>query len=100
MFKFKEDKDFEELEKFGFIKINDTCYEYSIANEEEWGHTSLDISILVYQEDFMGNKARHIYFYTYAYANGGDDEVEFDKTFPVDVLFELYEAGLIERVSE
>lgn len=100
MFKFKEDKDFEELEKFGFTKINGTCYSYEIAYEEDFGHTELDISILVYQEDFMGNKARHIYFYAYAYANGGEDEVEFDKTFPVDVLFELFEAGLIERVDE
>ena len=100
MFKIKDNVDLKVLEDFGFIKIGGTCYSYEIANEEDFGHTSLEVSILVYQEDFMGNKARHIYFYTSAYANGGEDEVEFDKTFPVDVLFELFEAGLIERVSE
>jgi hypothetical protein len=100
MFKIKDNVDLKILEDFGFIKINGTCYSYEIANEEEWGHTSLEVSVLVYQEDFMGNKERHIYFYTYAYAQGEEDEVSFDKTFPADVLFELFEAGLIERVSE
>lgn len=101
MFKIKDGIDLKVLEDFGFYSINDTCYEYALESFEEWGERELDISILVYKEDFMGNKKNYIYFYVYSYVNGGDyDGNEIDKTFPMDVLFELFQAGIVEKVGE
>ena len=98
MLKIKDNVDLKELEKFGFIKLNESDmkhygYELNYENEDElnnWSTTGFAM-LEVYEFDFNGKKDRTLHFYTTT-----NDEVWWD----VDIIFDLIQAGLVEKVGE
>lgn len=83
MLKIKDNVDLKELEKFGFEE-NSHYYDYSINNYINTNNTWLYIS----------KNNRYVY---------SEPDFEFDisvQEFIFDILFDLIQAGLVEKVGE
>lgn len=98
MLKIKDNVDLKELEKFGFYKINESYmqpYGYDIKVEQpeeknsfaEKGFAMLEVD--GFGIDRESDRTLHLYTTT-------DDEVWWD----IDIIFDLIQAGLIEKVEE
>ena len=82
MFKIKDDVDLKELEKFGYYKgLDDSCHEAYIKQLEYLDYIAIynNRTIFIDVEDFYGNS--------------------FEK-FEQEVLYDLIQAGLVEKVSD
>lgn len=103
MLKIKDNVDLKELEKFGFVPINDVCYEYIINESVDESGNENEISILVYRRDFGKAKAKELYFYVYVtlkYDEIWQEDACTDELYKLDVIFDLIQAGLVEKVSD
>ena len=88
MLKIKSNVDLKELEKFGFEKV-DVCYEYRLNNHDANDYSD-EVYVVVYSQDFRKYKERELYLYV--------EDVPTDELFELDVLFDLIQSGLVEKV--
>ena len=87
MLKIKDNVDLKELERFGFVKVSPSWYELTIRDnaEEEMG---IGVSL------FARPRCIEI-----GYSTKGNCGMS-SWTYDLDVLFELIQAGLVEKVVE
>ena len=98
MLKIKDNVDLKELEKFGFYKLNESDmqpYGYDVKIEEPEEENSFAqngfamLEVDGFDFDFEPDRILHLYTTT-------DDEVWWD----IDVIYDLIQAGLVEKVEE
>lgn len=87
MLKIKDDVELEELEKFGFEKVSSSWYSLTLCDnaEEEVG---LAVSLFA--------RPRCIQIGYASKGNGGISSFTYD----LDVIFDLIQAGLVEKVGD
>lgn len=95
MLKIKDNVKLEWLKNFGFEDYNETCYAKEIYVSKDYNNCTLEI--LVYKKDTTYAKKNTIHlFLCIAF-----EEISFvDDLIAFDVLFDLFEAGFIEKVEE
>ena len=99
MLKIKDNVDLKELEKFGFYKLNESemkPYGYELKAEEpeeenNWAENNGFAMLEVDEFDFDGKPDRTLHLYTTT-----DDEVWWD----INIIFDLIQAGLVEKIKE
>jgi len=97
MLKIKDNVDLKELEKYGFKNIYDTPLRnknYAYTPEFDINLNELRITAYVNNEIFVDGDTKKIYIVDYAH------NVEYIADEILDKLFELMQAGLVEKVSE
>lgn len=90
MLKIKDKVNLEVLKSFGFEK-DGICYEYQLKRYDH--DEPQEVFIIVYLEDFRAYKQRELYLYL------GEDLPE-DELYKLDILFDLIQAGLVEKVGD
>lgn len=85
MLRIKKDVDLKELEKFGFVKVSPSWYSFTLRDntEEEIG---IAVSL------FARPKCINI-----GYSSKGSMS---SLTYDIDVIYDLIQAGLVEKVEE
>ena len=87
MLKIKDNVDLKELEKFGFEKVSPSWYSLTIRDNTE---ETIGIAVSLFA------RPRYIQF---GYRSNGIGGIS-SFTYDLDVLFDLIQAGLVERVVE
>ena len=95
MLKIKDNVNLKILENFGFVDYNEMCYAKEIYTSKDYTNCSLEI--LVYKKDTQYAKKHSIHLFLYIEF----EEISFvDDLIAFDVLFDLIEAGFIEKVED
>lgn len=84
-------KDLSRLEEFGFEKTSGNTYK-SKQLIDLYNDVVSEVSLLVNPKGFYDN--RLVVYVT------GENDGELDDVFELDLVFDLIQAGLIEKVSE
>ncbi len=96
MLKIKDNVDLKELEKFGFIKTgNRTYFKTELNNNWEEYETGIIVNPL--------NRScyRELVYYTNSITDGIElDEDSLQLVSTLDTLFDLIQAGLVEKVED
>lgn len=90
MLKIKDNVNLEILKSFGFEEVG-ACYEKSLPNPLNEGDDT--IKLIIYFKDAFSFKTRNIYVFV-------DEFVEWDNNYNIDILFDLIQAGLVEKVGD
>lgn len=94
MLKIKDSINLAELEKFGFECIEERWQIYEKSEENSNQASLLHTSFLV---NTCGNANRAINYYIDGYT---EEEVEVDTLCRIDTIFDLIQAGLVEKVND
>lgn len=92
MLKIKDKVNLEILKSFGFVKYNHgACYEYSLPNPNK--ESDNQAKIIIYHTDWDNYKKRQLYLFA-------DEDILGDNVYKLDVVFDLIQAGLVEKVDD
>lgn len=92
MLKIKDNVNLKILERYGFEEIG-ACYEKSLPNPLNEGDDTIKLIIYFKILEKGIYKTRNIYIFV-------DEFSEWDNLYNIDILFDLIQAGLVERVSD
>lgn len=103
MLKFNDKLNYEVLEKYGFVKKNEYCYEYELFNCDNVKKHEMDghVSVLVYTQDapwISAKKNNVIIWVNYWSCSEEEFEIrECDDAIAFDILFDLIKDGIIVK---
>lgn len=96
MLKIKDNVDLKELEKFGFVKTENTEKEIYTYTIEEDG-LDMECCILVNDIDNTDRALRFMYYNSCDFEEDEEEWINYDCLIP-DIVYNLIQAGIVEKI--